>query len=211
MSRQTVQPRVIILILIVLAAATMRVINAWAVVPWANFPIIGAVAIFSGSYFTKRRAILISLFTLLVSDIVINLGVYSGKFGVLTGGWYWTYFIFFLIVFVDWLIMRKQTVQRFVAASVVSALMHWLLSDLMLWINGSTDLRTMRPLSRGVDGLIQCYIQGIPFLRNYLVGTLVYGAIMFGIFEWIKRSNPALPAREKADAGRIGETTATRS
>ena len=197
MSRQTVQPRVIILILIVLAAAAMRVINAWAVVPWANFPIIGAVAIFSGSYFTKSRAIMISLFTLLVSDIVINLGVYSGKFGVLTGGWYWTYLIFFLIVFVDWLIMRKITVQRFVAASVVSALMHWLLSDLMLWINGSTDLRTLKPLNRDIDGLVQCYVQGIPFLRNYLVGTLVYGAIMFGIFEWIKRSNPSWLAKKE--------------
>jgi len=147
---------------------------------------------------------MISLLTLLISDIVINLGIYNGKFGVLTGGWYWTYLIFFLIVFVDWLIMRKRTVQRFMAASVVSALTHWLLSDLMLWINGSTDLRTMKPLSRGIDGLIQCYIQGIPFLRNYLIGTFVYGAIMFGIFEWIKKSNPALPAREKADAGSIG-------
>ena len=208
MSRQTVQPRVIILILIVLAAATMRVINAWAVVPWANFPIIGAVAIFSGSYFTKSRAIMISLFTLLLSDIVINLGVYSGKFGVLTGGWYWTYLIFFLIVVVDWLIMRKVTVKRFLVAGVVSALMHWLLSDLMLWINGSTDLRTMKPLSRGVDGLIQCYIQGIPFLRNYLVGTLVYGAIMFGIFEWIKRSNPASSAIASA---KVESGAATRS
>lgn len=194
MSRQTIQPRIFILLLIVLAAATMRVLNATAVVPWANFPIIGAVAIFSGSYFARSRAIMISLLTLLVSDIIINLGIYSGKFGVLTGGWYWTYFIFFLIVFVDWLLLRKQTVQRFVIASVASALMHWLLSDLMLWINGSTDLRTMKPLSRGIDGLIQCYIQGIPFLRNYLVGTLVYGAIMFGIFELIKRRNPASSA-----------------
>lgn len=190
MSRQSIQPRLFILILIVLAAATVRVINASVTVPWANFPIIGAVAIFSGSYFTKYRAIIISLLTLLVSDIVINLGIYNGKFGVLTGGWYWTYIIFILIVVVDWLIMRKVTVTRFIIAAVVSALMHWLMADFVLWMNGGKDLRTLQPLSRGIDGLIQAYTQGIPFLRNYLTGTIAYGAIMFGVYEWIKRRNP---------------------
>jgi hypothetical protein len=190
MSRQSIQPRFFILLLIVLAAATVRVLNGAAVMPWANFPIIGAIAVFTGSYFTKWRAVLISLCTLLVSDIIINIGVYKGKFGVMHGGWWWIYGIFLLIVLVDWLIMRKVTVTRFIIASVVSSLMHWLLSDFMLWLNGSRDLRTMKPLTPDVDGLIQCYIQGIPFVRNYLLGTVVYGAIMFGVYEWIKKTNP---------------------
>jgi hypothetical protein len=57
-------------------------------------------------------------------------------------------------------------------------------------VKGSKDLRTMQPLSRDIDGLVQCYIQGIPFIRNYLLGTLVYGAIMFGIYQWVKRTTP---------------------
>jgi len=197
MSRQNLQPRFWILVLIVLAAAAVRILNGAEVMPWANFPIIGAIAVFTGSYFKRWTAVLISLLTLLISDIAINLGVYGGKYGVMHGGWWWIYTIFFLIVIVDWLIMRKVTVSRFIIASVVSSLMHWLLSDFMLWINGSTDLRTLKPLNRDIDGLVQCYVQGIPFLRNYLVGTLVYGAIMFGIFEWIKRSNPSWLAKKE--------------
>ena len=197
MSRQNLQPRFWILVLIVLAAATVRILNGAEVMPLANFPIIGAIAVFTGSYFKRWTAVLISLLTLLISDIAINLGVYGGKYGVMHGGWWWIYTIFFLIVIVDWLIMRKVTVSRFIIASVVSSLMHWLLSDFMLWINGSTDLRTLKPLSKDIDGLVQCYVQGIPFLRNYLVGTLVYGAIMFGIFEWIKRSNPGWLAKKE--------------
>jgi hypothetical protein len=190
MSRQNIHPRFFILLLIVLAAATVRVLNGAAVMPWANFPIIGAIAVFTGSYFTKWRAVLISLCTLFISDIIINLGVYKGKFGALQGGWYWIYAVFILIAIVNWLIMRKVTVSRFVIASATSALVHWLLTDGILWLRGSRDLRTMQPLSRDIDGLVQCYIQGIPFIRNYLLGTLVYGAIMFGIYEWIKRTSP---------------------
>jgi hypothetical protein len=204
MTRQNLQPRFWILVLIVLAAATIRILNGAEVMPWANFPIIGAVAVFTGSYFKRWTAVLISLLTLLISDITINLGVYNGKFGVMHGGWWWIYTIFFLIVIMDWLIMRKATVTRFIIASVVSSLMHWLLSDFMLWINGSTDLRTLKPLSRDIDGLVQCYVQGIPFLRNYLVGTLVYGAIMFGIFVWIKRRNATVRGIARHSLGEGG-------
>ena len=77
-------------------------------------------------------------------------------------------------------------------ASVIAAIIHWLLADLTVWIGGGTDLRTMQPLSRGIDGLMQCYVQGFPFMRNFLAGTLVYGAILFGGFEWAKRNLPQL-------------------
>jgi hypothetical protein len=190
MRRENLQPHIWILIVIILAAAAMRVFNATAIMPWANFPIIGAIAVFTGAYFTKWRAVLISLAVLLISDLVINLGVYHGKFGPMYRGWYVTYLIFFVIVVVDWLLLKKVTVSRFVIASVASSLLHWLLADGMLWVKGSNDLRTMQPLSRDIDGLVQCYIQGIPFIRNYLLGTLVYGAIMFGIYQWVKRTTP---------------------
>jgi hypothetical protein len=192
MAKEIFNPRFFVLLLIVLLAGLTRVLNAAEVMPWANFPVIGAIALFGSSYFNRWTSILVPLFTLLVSDITINLIIYNGKFGVMHGGWWWIYTIFLLIVLVDRLIMRKVTIRNFVIASVVSALMHWILSDTMLWINGSRDLRTMQPLSRDIDGLIQCYIQGIPFVRNYLTGTLAYGAIMFGVFEWIKKYKPGL-------------------
>src|SRR6185436_7706252 len=119
MSRQNLQPRFWILVLIVLAAATVRILNGAEVMPWANFPIIGAIAVFTGTWFKRWTAVLISLLTLLISDIAINLGVYGGKYGVMHGGWWWIYTIFFLIVIADWLIMRKVTVSRFIIASVV--------------------------------------------------------------------------------------------
>jgi hypothetical protein len=34
-----------------------------------------------------------------------------------------------------------------------------------------------------MDGLIACYVAGIPFLRNGLAGDIVYTAALFGLFE----------------------------
>ena len=67
-----------------------------------------------------------------------------------------------------------------------------MLADFVVWVFGGTDLRTMQPLIRDVNGLVQCYIQGFPFMRNFLAGTIVYSGIMFGAFEWLKLKKPTL-------------------
>jgi hypothetical protein len=74
----------------------------------------------------------------------------------------------------------------------MAALTHWLLADFTVWVSGGIDLRTMLPLSKDGAGLLQCYIQGFPFMLNFLAGTIVYGLMMFGSFEWMKTKNPAL-------------------
>jgi hypothetical protein len=77
-------------------------------------------------------------------------------------------------------------------AAITASLTHWMLADFTVWASGGTDLRTMTPLSRDWAGLMQCYIQGFPFMNNFLAGTLVYSALMFGTFEWMKVNKPAL-------------------
>ena len=36
-------------------------------------------------------------------------------------------------------------------------------------------------------GLLDCYILGLPFLRNFGVATLIYTVVFFGAYEFIAR------------------------
>ncbi|MEO8404365.1 MAG: DUF6580 family putative transport protein [Chitinophagaceae bacterium] len=193
MTKQTFNPKTGVLLIIILLTGIMRIPNATQITPWSNFSAIGAMALFGGTYFNKPwKAFLFPVLTLLLSDLAISLFIFHGKYGIIYGGWYWIYGIFLLIVLLGRWIISKVTVTNVVIASVSAALLHWLLADLTVWIGGGTDLRTMQPLSRDINGLIQCYTQGFPFMKNFLAGTLLYSGIMFGVFELMKMYNPKL-------------------
>lgn len=193
MSIEKINPRFAVLTLFMIAVSAMRIPNSAQLTPWANFTPIGAMGLFAGAYFTKQwKAILFPLLTLLASDLIIQAFVFNSKYGIMYSGWYWIYGIFIFITFIGKWLIKKVTVKNVIIAAITASLTHWLLADFAVWAGGGTDLRTMTPFSRDWDGLQQCYIQGFPFMRNFLSGTLVYSGIMFGVFEWMKAKQPAL-------------------
>lgn len=193
MTTEKINPRFALLALFMVAVAAMRIPNAAQLTPWANFTPIGAMGLFGGAYFTKRwKAAVFPLLTLFVSDIIINTLVLNGKFGVMYNGWYWIYGIFLLITFIGKWLIKKVTIRNVLLAALSASFTHWLLADFTVWAGGGTDLRTMTPLSRDWAGLQQCYLQGLPFMKNFLLGTMVYSGVMFGAFEWMKARQPSL-------------------
>lgn len=67
-----------------------------------------------------------------------------------------------------------------------------------LWTNGGVWLMgdgAMYP--RSWEGVVQCYVAGIPFYRNMLVGNLVLVPVVLGSIEWLRHRGslgaPALP------------------
>lgn len=197
MKQERTTPGFLLLLALIFVAGAMRVPNAAQATPWANFSPVGAMALFGGAYLRPWwKAILFPLATLFIGDLAISLWIFEGKYGVLYGGWYWIYGIFIVVVLLGKWLLQNVTVRNVLTASVLGCITHWLLSDLIVWIGGGIDLRTMQPLSRDLDGLIQCYIQGFPFMRNFLLGTLVYSGILFGGFEWMKARLPQLQHRQ---------------
>jgi len=193
MSKEKINPRFAVLALFMLVVAAMRIPNAAQLTPWSNFTPIGAMGLFGGTYFTKSwKAVLFPLLTLLVSDLIINTLLLQGKYGVMYRGWYWIYGIFILITYIGKWLIAKVTVKNVILAAGIASITHWLIADFTVWAAHGTDLRTMQPLSRDWAGLEQCYIQGFPFMRDFLLGTFVYSGIMFGAFEWIKANYPSL-------------------
>jgi len=193
MSLEKINPRFAVILLLMIIVAAMRIPNAVAITSWSNFTPIGAMGLFGGAYFTNKwKAFAFPLLTLFASDLVINLVVFGGKYGVMYNGWYVIYGIFALIVFLgNWLI-KKVSVKNILIASIVAAFSHWLLADFSVWLSGGTDLRTMTPLTKNWAGLIQCYAQGFPFMKNFLMGNLIYSAVLFGGFELAQLRFPVL-------------------
>ncbi|MBC7423812.1 MAG: hypothetical protein H7334_10210 [Ferruginibacter sp.] len=193
MSIEKINPRLAVILLLMIVVAAMRIPDAAQITPWANFSPIGAMGLFGGAYFNSRwKAFAFPLLTLFVSDLIINIFIFDGRYGVMYSGWYVIYGIFALIVFYGKWMIQKVAVKNVLLACIVAAVSHWLLADFTVWLGGGTDLRTMMPLAKNWAGLLQCYAQGVPFMRNFLLSNLVYSGILFGGFELAQRRYPVL-------------------
>src|ERR1700744_5704217 len=134
MSLQKINTRNVVLVLLILAAAAMRLVSYKYPAVLSNFTPVGAIALFGGAYFTdKWKAYLVVLISLLCSDIAINY-LYTSKFLVWNESSTGVYIAFVLIVFVGSLI-KKANLVNVSLASLASVVIHWLVTDLP-WLNG---------------------------------------------------------------------------
>lgn len=180
------QPHWLLTLLFIVLVALLRIPNAAQLTPWANFSPIGAMGLFGGAYFTKRyQAILLPILCLFLSDLAINLIVFNGKYGIMYDGWYVIYAVIAGIALMGHWMLKRVTVWRVLGAGVMASLLHWMVADFSVWAAGGTDLRTLQPLARNAEGLLQCYVQGFPYFKHFLLGTLAYSAVLFGVMSWI--------------------------
>ncbi len=150
-----------ILVAMILAAAAMRLLPHPA-----NFTPIGALALFAGAHFDdKRWAFVIPLAAMLLSDILLG---FHGQMPV-------TYGAFAVIVAMGFSLKERRTALRVAGASVSAATFFFVVSNFGVWASGSLYPMTLQ-------GLVACYVAAIPFFQNWLAGTLVYAALLFGGF-----------------------------
>ena len=186
MSIKSLQPRTTTLIIMILAAAAFRLVqssNVFSVL--SNVTPVGAIALFGGCYFKDNwKAFLVPLLALALSDLLLNLVLYFDYWTFYFSGVIWIYGSFALMVVIGQYI-KKVTVLHVALSGIAGALTHYIIADFGVWIEGILYPRNM-------SGFLQCYYAALPFLRNMLIGNLVFCAILFGAFEWMQRRYPAL-------------------
>lgn len=177
--------RTVLLLLFITTIAVVRIILNFNhdISPLANFSPVGAMALFGGAYFNRQwKAFAFPLLMLFLSDFILHQTVFkSYGSGILYSGWYWVYGAFALITLAGRWLLKKVTVQRFLISVLVSVVIHWLVSDIGVWYNSKF-------FSQDIQGYIECLIVAIPFEWRFLSGTIIYGAILFGVFEWMQRN-----------------------
>lgn len=175
-----------VLILLVVLAALSRLIPH----PY-NFTPIGAIALFGAAYFNKRAlAFFVPFVAMWLSDLVLNNVVYAKMYPAYYQGfsWFgsgWVYGSFALIVVLGLLLLRKVRVTNVLGASLLASLLFFLVTNFGVWLNSPVYPQNM-------IGLITCYIAGLPFFVNTILGDLFYSALLFGVFEWAQTRYPSL-------------------
>jgi hypothetical protein len=189
MSFKKFSPRSVVLLLIIMVVATLRLTSLFTdhLSSFSNFTPIGAMALFGGASFKgKFKPFVFPLFTLFISDMILSFTVYAEfRSGLLYGGWYWTYAAFALMVVAGKLLVNNVTVKNVCLSVIVITIIHWLVSD----IGGC--LR-----EQSTEAMLSLYgqrlVTAIPYELNFLIGSLVYGGLMFGSFEWMQRRHPGI-------------------
>ena len=186
MSIKSIQPRTTALIVILLAAAAFRLLQSSNIFSFmSNVTPVGAIALFGGCYFADRwKAFLVPLLALWLSDAFLNRIYYFDHWTFYYSGAYWIYGSFALMVVLGQLI-KKVTVLNVLLGGVSAALLHWIVSDFGVWVGGTM-------YTKDLSGFLQCYVLALPFLKNMLIGNLVFCGILFGGFEWMQRRYPNL-------------------
>lgn len=195
MSIKNLQPRFFVLLLFILVAGVLRITAAGHITPFSNFSPVGAMALFGGAYFAdKWKSYLFPLLTLFLGDVIMSQTIYKAyATGIMYEGWYWTYLGFAAMVLIGQVMIKKVKITNIVFASVGAAIVFWLLADFGTFMSHhNIDMTTGLPFTRDVQGLVKCYIQGLPLVKNTILSNLVYSGIFFGLFELMQNKIPAL-------------------
>jgi hypothetical protein len=178
-----------VLFFIIIAVTATRFIPLNGNINWFNFTPVGAIALFSGTYFKERwKAYLVPLLVLFVSDIFIN-HAYTGSWTLFYGGFQWVYISFAIMVFIGSLI-KKVNVATVFLASIAGVFVHWIITDIEPWLYGTV-------YNKDITGYYQSLVAAIPFERNLLLGNLIFGAILYGGFELAKSKFTVLKSNKE--------------
>ena len=154
--------------LAVVATLALFVVFARVAPHPANFAPVAAVALFAGAILPRKWALSAPLLAMIASDLII--GLHSLVFV--------TWGIFVLIALSSHRLLRKANKTKIVAGSVAASVLFFVVTNFAVWAQG-----LMYPMNLG--GLIQCYVNAVPFFRGTLLGDLFYSGVLFGAYAFV--------------------------
>ncbi len=171
MKNPIITPRFIALSSLILIAAFARLIPHLP-----NFTPVLAIALLGGSNFnSKTWAFIVPFATMLLSDLII--GFHNTMFAVYLG--------FAVAVLLGMMIRNKQKLATITAATLISSVLFFIITNLGVWLSGSLYPQT-------TEGLVTCFINALPFFKYSLLGDVFYSALLFGSFHLVQLKFPAL-------------------
>ncbi|MDZ7849167.1 MAG: DUF6580 family putative transport protein [Owenweeksia sp.] len=119
------------------------------------------------------------------SDLLINNIIYAGMsegFTFFTEGFYYIYAAIILSVLIGKYATNGFKILPLAAAGIGSTLLFFLVTNFGVWYAS--------PLyAPNFSGLMASYTAALPFLINQLLGTAVYGTVLFGAAYYIAGTN----------------------
>jgi hypothetical protein len=125
---------------------------------------VGALALLLGSTLPKKTAMIVTILTMLVTDYII------GFHSVIL----WVYGSYALITLLP-KAQQKMKISHQFSYSIVASLMFYLVTNFGVWIATPMYEKTM-------SGLLASYWNALPFLRNTMLGDMLYTLVFFALY-----------------------------
>lgn len=155
-----------------------------------NVSPVAALALLGGGCFPRLwMAFAVTLGAMAFSDAVLYATVYRGYAPSLSAVFSQVapvYAAFGLTVLLGRLLCRSGRWSRIFAASVLASLSFFVITNFFVWYGS-----TMYPPTAA--GLWACYVAALPFLRNTVLGDLVFTSAMFGLVFAVRRGRQRIP------------------
>ena len=153
----------------------------------SNFTPVLALILCAGLLFQRKSlAALAVLLGLAISDAWI--GIYDNSMLFV----YFGYACIFASGFSARGLRHRMNSFHVVGGSLIAATVFYLVSNFGVWMHSGMYLRTL-------DGLIDCYVMGIPFFRNTMISTMLFSGVFFTAFQYLKKPVPQV-SKQKVKA-----------
>ena len=149
----------------------MDVEYAYSAFPW-NFSPIYAIAIFGGAFFTTRLALLLPIAVYFVSDMTIAL-LMGADWGFYRSQPI-TYAAFALLAACGMPLRERRSIAPIAVAGLGGAVMFFLVTNFGVWLVGGGLSHPKTPA-----GLMQCYVDGVPFFTRTLISQALFLPVLF--------------------------------
>lgn len=129
-----------------------------------------SVCLFSGHKLPSWLSYCVSIISLFVSDAMLSYLYGYDMFGAWS---FFTYSGFLFITFIGSFFMKGDlNIGRLFFYVVMASCIFWLWTNFGVWLS-----YTLYP--KNLDGFISCYVAALPFLRNSIIGDVIFSAAIF--------------------------------
>ncbi len=124
-----------------------------------------AITLAAGKHLGRLWSIVIPLMAMVISDSII--GFYNWRILLSVYG------SFILIGCMSWLLRKHHGVGVSILTVVSASVMFFLITNFAVWIFSPW-------YEKSIAGLLYCYMLGLPFMRNMLIGDIFYSTLLLG-------------------------------
>ena len=138
----------------------------------ANMTAMTNLSLYAGARMNKTTALLMTIISLCLSNAYFAF-IYHYAFFSITSLFMYSGFI--AITLLGKRVANGTTLKAVFPAVLVASVGYWLWTNLGVWLQGAY------PMS--MSGLVTCFLMALPFLKNALVGDVIWMVVIFGLLD----------------------------
>lgn len=136
-----------------------------------------SISLFAGAKLPKSLAYATLLLTLALSDFALSR--FQG-YPVFSSWSFFTYTGFAAIAyFGSWMQKKRSSYGILLSFILSSSLFFWVWTNFGVWLTSGLYAHT-------IYGLGMCYVSALPFLRNEMLGNLIWSTVIFGALRYFQ-------------------------